>query len=86
MGVLCFVGAHTPSRAHAIQRDMYGMCGAASWSTSQLLATAVSPEQHFDFLRVTGTWIALEESHTAYEMKEVSLYGSGGEPGYNILL
>ncbi|CAN0497955.1 unnamed protein product [Ectocarpus sp. 12 AP-2014] len=28
------------------------------------------------------TWIALEESHTAYEMKEVSLYGSGGKPSW----
>ncbi|CAM9161955.1 unnamed protein product [Hapterophycus canaliculatus] len=28
------------------------------------------------------TWIALEETNTAYEMKEVSLYGSGGKPGW----
>eukprot|EP00820_Chromera_velia_P015933 Cvel_25680.t1-p1 / transcript=Cvel_25680.t1 / gene=Cvel_25680 / organism=Chromera_velia_CCMP2878 / gene_product=hypothetical protein / transcript_product=hypothetical protein / location=Cvel_scaffold2943:21157-21569(+) / protein_length=110 / sequence_SO=supercontig / SO=protein_coding / is_pseudo=false len=27
------------------------------------------------------TWIALEESGMPYEMKEISLYGSGGKPG-----
>eukprot|EP00903_Cladosiphon_okamuranus_P009111 g8705.t1 len=26
------------------------------------------------------TWIALEETATAYEMKEISLYGAGGKP------
>ena len=30
-------------------------------------------------LQTAGTWIALEESYTEYEMKEVALYGSGGE-------
>lgn len=28
---------------------------------------------------MTGTWIALEETDTKYEMKEISLYGSGGK-------
>ncbi|CAN0069185.1 unnamed protein product, partial [Laminaria digitata] len=28
------------------------------------------------------TWIALEESSTAYDMTEISLYGSGGKPGW----
>lgn len=27
-----------------------------------------------------GTWIALEESGTVYEMTEISLYGAGGDP------
>lgn len=28
---------------------------------------------------ITGTWIALEETDTKYEMKEISLYGAGGK-------